>query len=53
MREWGLERDLLRRTFDLLFGHVCQDIIFNRKAMIHFPYEMSTMSLAEQYSAGT
>eukprot|EP00802_Teleaulax_amphioxeia_P008964 Tamp_08977.p1 GENE.Tamp_08977~~Tamp_08977.p1 ORF type:complete len:318 (+),score=33.79 Tamp_08977:658-1611(+) len=28
------------------------DIIFNRKAMIHFPYEMSTMSLAEQYSAG-
>ena len=29
-----------------------QDIIYHRKALIHFPYEMSTMSLAEQYSAG-
>jgi hypothetical protein len=27
-------------------------MIYHRKALIHFPYEMSTMSLAEQYSAG-
>ena len=28
------------------------DTIYHRKALIHFPYEMSTMSLFEQYSAG-
>ena len=28
------------------------DVIHHRKALIHFPYEMSTMSLFEQYSAG-
>ena len=28
------------------------DEIFHRRALIHFPYEMSTMSLFEQYSAG-
>ena len=28
----------------------CQ--LFHHKALIHFPYEVSTMSLAEQYSAG-
>jgi hypothetical protein len=28
------------------------DLIYHRKALIHFPYEMSTMSLFEQYSAG-
>jgi hypothetical protein len=26
--------------------------LFNRKAIIHFPYEVSTMSIFEQYSAG-
>ncbi len=28
------------------------DELFHRRALIHFPYEMSTMSLFEQYSAG-
>ena len=28
------------------------DEIYQRQGMIHFPYEMSTMSIFEQYSAG-
>ena len=32
-------------------GHTWQDL-YQRKALVHLPYEMSTMSLFEQYSAG-
>ena len=28
------------------------DEIYQRKGIVHFPYEMSTMSIFEQYSAG-
>ena len=32
-------------------GHTWQDL-YQRQALVHFPYEISTMSLFEQYSAG-
>ena len=34
-----------------IVGHTWQDL-YQRQALVHFPYEISTMSLFEQYSAG-
>ena len=52
----GLGQTKMGKQSDAVTGtakrFISWDALYHRRALIHFPYEVSTMSLFEQYSAG-
>jgi hypothetical protein len=49
-RDWQPIADRIGLFSNLAIGYAWQDL-YNAKGIVHFPYQISTMSLFEQYSA--